>query len=228
MSSGALLTLVALAQTLTPFGVHEFAYEAVLREIGGIAPLASMSSVISHASVASSACLLTLRDFQNPGSGWPLGQELVVAHVHAGHPRRPFRFDPGLFPEAKAGAFAKSIAANFPLVRLSDTARDEQEYAGLAGDAHFVKAEQEGSVSRWLGGGYVCRSLCLFSGRPADQGPARASSLRACPPDLASCCPCPRLPRPRPLLPSPHLDAQRPSSPTGTTWAGRPLSGTSA
>ena len=30
-------------QTLTPIGVHEVAYEAVLREIGGIAPMASMS-----------------------------------------------------------------------------------------------------------------------------------------------------------------------------------------
>jgi hypothetical protein len=30
-----------------------------------------------------------------------------------------------------------------------------QEYAGLGGDAHFIKAEQEGSISRWLGGGYV-------------------------------------------------------------------------
>jgi len=32
-----------------------------------------------------------------------------------------------------------------------------QEYAGLGGDANFVKAEQEGSVSRSLGGGYVSR-----------------------------------------------------------------------
>ena len=37
-----------------------------------------------------------------------------------------------------------------------------QEYAGLGGDANFVKAEQEGSISRSLGGGYV-RSLAPVS-----------------------------------------------------------------
>lgn len=38
---------------------------------------------------------------------------------------------------------------------VADRLLISQEYAGLGGDAQFVKAEQEGSISRSLGGGYV-------------------------------------------------------------------------
>ncbi|BGP57764.1 hypothetical protein JCM8202v2_005411 [Rhodotorula sphaerocarpa] len=134
-SKGAMARL----RTLTPFGVHEFAYEAVLREIGGIAPLASMS----------------IREAAGPSV------KSALSHTFT----RDTRDDP--FTSTR-GCFLKL----------------KQEYAGLAGDAHFVKAEQEGSVSRWLGGGYSAslsaRSgfLLPLSAPTSSSSPASESSPR--------------------------------------------------
>ncbi|GAA5863064.1 hypothetical protein JCM3774_001409 [Rhodotorula dairenensis] len=109
---------MARLRTLTPVGVHELAYEAVLREIGGIAPMASMS----------------IREAAGPSV------KSALSHTFT----RDTRDDP--FASTR-GSFLKL----------------KQEYAGLGGDAHFLKAEQEGSISRWLGGGYSA-SLTARSG----------------------------------------------------------------
>ncbi|TKA50944.1 hypothetical protein B0A53_05725 [Rhodotorula sp. CCFEE 5036] len=109
---------MARLRTLTPLGVHEVAYEAVLREIGGIAPMASMS----------------IREAAGPSV------KSALSHTFT----RDTRDDP--FASTR-GSFLKL----------------KQEYAGLGGDAHFIKAEQEGSISRWLGGGYSA-SLTARSG----------------------------------------------------------------
>ncbi|KWU44573.1 DEAD/DEAH box helicase domain protein [Rhodotorula sp. JG-1b] len=109
---------MARLRTLTPIGVHEVAYEAVLREIGGIAPMASMS----------------IREAAGPSV------KSALSHTFT----RDTRDDP--FASTR-GSFLKL----------------KQEYAGLGGDAHFIKAEQEGSISRWLGGGYSA-SLTARSG----------------------------------------------------------------
>ncbi|GAA5854270.1 hypothetical protein JCM5353_000195 [Sporobolomyces roseus] len=113
--------LMARLRTLSPFGYHEFAYEAVLRQIGEVAPSASMS--VRDAAGAS--------------------VKSAISHTFT----RDTRDDP-------------FIATRGFYLRL------KQEYAGLGGDANFVKAEQEGSVSRSLGGGYSvslgARSGLLF------------------------------------------------------------------
>ncbi|GAA5984773.1 hypothetical protein JCM10908_003498 [Rhodotorula pacifica] len=126
---------MARLRTLTPFGVHELAYEAVLREIGGIAPMASMS----------------IREAAGPSV------KSALSHTFT----RDTRDDP--FASTK-GSFLKL----------------KQEYAGLGGDAHFVKAEQEGSISRWLGGGYSA-SLTARSGflRPLSEAARSSSSSSA-------------------------------------------------
>ncbi|GAA6064252.1 hypothetical protein JCM10212_006401 [Sporobolomyces blumeae] len=101
--------LMARLRTLSPFGYHEFAYEAVLRQIGDVAPSASMS--VRDAAGAS--------------------VKSALSHTFT----RDTRDDP-------------FIATRGFYLRL------KQEYAGLGGDANFLKAEQEGAVSRSLGGGY--------------------------------------------------------------------------
>ncbi|BGP51246.1 hypothetical protein JCM10450v2_007175 [Rhodotorula kratochvilovae] len=121
---------MARLRTLTPFGWHEFAYEAVLRQIGDIAPSASMS----------------IRNAAGPSVKSALSHTFV----------RDTRDDPFV---STTGAFVKL----------------KQEYAGLGGDAHFVKAEQEGSISRSLGGGYSV-SLSARSGLLIPLSMARASA----------------------------------------------------
>ncbi|GAA5954097.1 hypothetical protein JCM3765_005289 [Sporobolomyces pararoseus] len=101
--------LMARLRTLSPFGYHEFAYEAVLRQIGDVAPSASMS--VRDAAGAS--------------------VKSALSHTFT----RDTRDDPFI---ATRGFYLKL----------------KQEYAGLGGDANFLKAEQEGSISRSLGGGY--------------------------------------------------------------------------
>ncbi|GAA5899940.1 SAM complex subunit SAM50 [Sporobolomyces salmoneus] len=126
--------LMARLRTLSPFGYHEFAYEAVLRQIGEVAPSASMS--VRDAAGAS--------------------VKSALSHTFT----RDTRDDPFI---ATRGFYLKL----------------RQEYAGLGGDANFVKAEQEGSVSRSLGGGYSVslggRSGLLF---PFSSSASSSSSSR--------------------------------------------------
>lgn len=124
---------MARLRTLTPLGVHEIAYEAVLREIGGIAPMASMS----------------IREAAGPSV------KSALSHTFTCDTRDdPFASTRGSFLKLK------------------------QEYAGLGGDAHFIKAEQEGSISRWLGGGYSA-SLTARSGFLLPLSSASSSSSRS-------------------------------------------------
>ncbi|GAA5899537.1 hypothetical protein JCM8208_000585 [Rhodotorula glutinis] len=126
---------MARLRTLTPFGTHEFAYEAVLRQIGDIAPTASMS----------------IRDAAGPSV------KSAISHVFM----RDTRDDPFV---STRGAFVKL----------------KQEYAGLGGDANFLKLEQEGSVARSLGGGYSVslsgRSGFLFPLSAVRTSPSSSSS----------------------------------------------------
>ncbi|BGP34898.1 hypothetical protein JCM10296v2_006722 [Rhodotorula toruloides] len=112
---------MARLRTLSSLGYHEFAYEAVLRQIGDLAPTASMS----------------MRDAAGPTV------KSSISHTFT----RDTRDDP-------------FVATRGHYLRL------RQEYAGLGGDAQFVKAEQEGTISRSLGGGYSgslsARSGLLF------------------------------------------------------------------
>ncbi|GAA5945005.1 SAM complex subunit SAM50 [Sporobolomyces koalae] len=100
---------LARLRTLSPFGSHEFAYEAVLRQIGQVAPSASMS----------------VRDSAGPSV------KSAVSHTFT----RDSRDDPFI---ATRGFYLKL----------------KQEYAGLGGDANFLKSEHESSISRSLGNGY--------------------------------------------------------------------------
>ncbi|BGP43053.1 hypothetical protein JCM10449v2_007068 [Rhodotorula kratochvilovae] len=143
---------MARLRTLTPFGSHEFAYEAVLRQIGDIAPSASMSCVslpvalplpFSRADVKGGC---RIRNAAGPSVKSALSHTFV----------RDTRDDPFV---STTGAFVKL----------------KQEYAGLGGDAHFVKAEQEGSISRSLGGGYSV-SLSARSGLLIPLSMAHASA----------------------------------------------------
>ncbi|CDR35620.1 hypothetical protein NBRC10512_006492 [Rhodotorula toruloides] len=109
---------MARLRTLSSLGYHEFAYEAVLRQIGDLAPTASMS----------------MRDAAGPTV------KSSLSHTFT----RDTRDDP-------------FVATRGHYLRL------RQEYAGLGGDAQFVKAEQEGSISRSLGAGYSA-SLSARSG----------------------------------------------------------------
>ncbi|EGU11144.1 DEAD/DEAH box helicase domain protein [Rhodotorula toruloides ATCC 204091] len=109
---------MARLRTLSPLGYHEFAYEAVLRQIGDLAPTASMS----------------MRNAAGPTV------KSSISHTFT----RDTRDDP-------------FVATRGHYLRL------RQEFAGLGGDAQFVKAEQEGSISRSLGGGYSA-SLSARSG----------------------------------------------------------------
>ncbi|CEQ39372.1 SPOSA6832_00887 [Sporobolomyces salmonicolor] len=108
-SNEATKGMMARLRTLSPFGYHEVAYEAVLRQIGDVAPTASMS--IRDAAGAS--------------------VKSAISHTFT----RDTRDDPFI---AIRGLFVKL----------------KQEYAGLGGDANFLKFEQEGSLSRPIGGGY--------------------------------------------------------------------------
>ncbi|GAA5995262.1 SAM complex subunit SAM50 [Rhodotorula paludigena] len=123
---------MARLRTLTPFGYHEFAYEAVLREIGNIAPTASMS----------------IRNSAGPSV------KSAVSHTFT----RDSRDDPFV---STRGAY----------LRL------KQEYAGLGGDAHFIRAEQEGSVARALGNGFSA-SLTARSGLLIPLSLSRSSKAR--------------------------------------------------
>ncbi|GAA5870366.1 hypothetical protein JCM8547_006615 [Rhodosporidiobolus lusitaniae] len=98
---------MARVRALNPYGlgVHEAAYEAVLRQVGEIAPGASLS----------------IRNAAGPS----VKSSLSHTFTH------DTRDDPFL---STRGAFLKL----------------KQEYAGLGGDASFVKAEGEGSLSRPL------------------------------------------------------------------------------
>lgn len=88
-----------------------------------------------------------------------------------------------------------------------------QEYAGLGGDAQFVKAEQEGSISRSLGAGYV-RAVLDLELCPRATLTSTIRSPRHFPREVASSS----------LSPAPAP----PSSPTATTSAGPAQSATSA
>ncbi|GAA6043499.1 hypothetical protein JCM8097_002242 [Rhodosporidiobolus ruineniae] len=116
--------LMARVRGLSQYGIHEVAYEAVLRQIGDIAPGASMS----------------IRNSAGPSV------KSAISHTFT----HDTRDDPFL---ATRGAFVKL----------------KQEYAGLGGDASFLKAEGEGSLSRpllpsWPGWSYSlsARSGLLF------------------------------------------------------------------
>ncbi|GAA5826820.1 hypothetical protein JCM11251_002906 [Rhodosporidiobolus azoricus] len=95
--------LMARVRGMSPYGVHEVAYEAVLRQVGEIAPAASLS----------------IRNSAGPST------KSALSHTFT----HDTRDDPFL---STRGAFLKL----------------RQEYAGLGGDASFIKAEGEGSMSR--------------------------------------------------------------------------------
>ncbi|GAA6049158.1 hypothetical protein JCM3770_003283 [Rhodotorula araucariae] len=126
---------MARLRTLTSFGSHEVAYEAVLRQIGDVAPTASMS----------------IRNAAGPSVKSALSHTFV----------RDTRDDPFV---STSGAFIKL----------------KQEYAGLGGDAHYVKAEQEGSISRSLGHGYSI-SLSGRSGLLIPLSAARSAATSSSP-----------------------------------------------
>lgn len=96
--------------TVSPYGLHEFGYEAVLRTIGDLTPTASIS--IREAA----------------------GQSVKSAVSHTF--QRDSRDDPFV---PSSGSF----------IRL------RQEFAGLGGDASFLKLEGEGSIARSLAPGVV-------------------------------------------------------------------------
>lgn len=106
---------------------------------------------------------------------------------------------------------------------IDGLSRSEQEYAGLGGDAQFVKAEQEGSISRSLGGGYVSGRSSLESNRfvLTRDIPVCLRSPPACRRDLASSSLCLLKP------PLPARTSGRLSSPIVTTSAGQLRSGSS-
>ncbi|GAA5895455.1 hypothetical protein JCM6882_006257 [Rhodosporidiobolus microsporus] len=143
--------LMARVRGLSPYGVHEVAYEAVLRQVGEIAPGASMS----------------IRNSAGPST------KSALSHTFT----HDTRDDPFL---STRGAFVKL----------------RQEYAGLGGDAAFVKAEGEGSLSRpllpsaaanggaWKGWSYSLSGRAgvlfpLFS--PSSPSPSSAASKTAGP-----------------------------------------------
>ncbi|GAA6024575.1 hypothetical protein JCM10207_008658 [Rhodosporidiobolus poonsookiae] len=108
--------LMARVRTLSAYGAHELAYEAVLRQVGDIASSASMS----------------IRNSAGPSV------KSSVSHTFT-HDTRDDAFI------ATRGAFVKL----------------KQEYAGLGGDASFVKAEAEGSLSRPLSASWPSWSYSL-------------------------------------------------------------------
>ena len=119
------------SQGLSPLGEHEVAYDGVLRNLCDVGKSASMSYEVLNLAQPSK---LTATGRIRNAAGLSVKSALSHTLLH------DTRDDPVL---STRGSYFRAM----------------QEYAGLGGDANFVKSENEAHIARSLGNGYVSLSL---------------------------------------------------------------------